>query len=222
MVAARPGAVRRSLRQMPAIRYPIRLGRRSMPLLRLFGVRGQDAALRRREREVVGVRRERAASDAPAVEVDEGVLVGHREGCGRQPEPLVDELLAEVVLTREAHRAELPVHATREATVGVDPTAETITRLEDGHSVTGLLEQHRGRQARDAGPHDDHVSGLVRGSGQPGSKRCQQVDGRAHWRASVTATGASIVSTPAHDPARFRPQDDTKSACPIGEPVRTL
>jgi len=44
MVAARPGAVRRSLRQMPAIRYPIRLGRRSMPLLRLFGVRGQDDA----------------------------------------------------------------------------------------------------------------------------------------------------------------------------------
>ena len=29
---------------MPAIRYPIRLGRRSMPLLRLFGVRGQDDA----------------------------------------------------------------------------------------------------------------------------------------------------------------------------------
>ena len=29
---------------MPVIRYPIRLGRRSMPLLRLFGVGGQDDA----------------------------------------------------------------------------------------------------------------------------------------------------------------------------------
>ena len=48
-----------------------------------------------------------------------------------EAEPLVDEVLREVVLAREAHRAELAVHLPGEAAVGVDPATEPVARLED-------------------------------------------------------------------------------------------
>ena len=82
---------------------------------------------------------------AHAVEVDERVLVLHPERRRREAEALVDEVLAEVVLAREAHRAELAVHPPGEPAVRVDPAAEPVARLEDRDPVAGLLEQEARR-----------------------------------------------------------------------------
>ena len=95
-------------------------------------------------------------------------------------EPLVDQVLAEVVLAREAHRADLAVHPGGEAAVGEDPAAQAVPRLEDRDLVPGLLEQHRRRQARDAGPGDDDVPRLARSARQPVTQGREQVDRRGH------------------------------------------
>ena len=69
----------------------------------------------------------------------------------------MDEVLGQPVLAREAHRAELAVHPTGEAAVGVDPAAQPIPRLEDRDLVAGFLEEQPRRQSRDPGADDDDV-----------------------------------------------------------------
>ncbi len=109
----------------------------------------------------------------------------HREGLRGEVEPLVDQVLAEVMLAREAHRADLAVHAGREAAVGEDPAAEAVARLEDGDLVPGLFQQHPGGQARDAGAGDDHVARLARPARQPVAQRREQVDRGGHRRQAL-------------------------------------
>ena len=82
-------------------------------------------------------------------------------GDRREPEALVDEVLAQPMLAREAHRAELAVHPSGEAAVGVDPAAEPVARLEEGDPMAGLLEQHARGQPGDAGADDDDVRGAA-------------------------------------------------------------
>ena len=120
------------------------------------------------------------APDALALEVDEGVLVLHPERRRREPEPLVDEVLAEVVLAREAHRAELAVHPPGEPAVRVDPAAEPVARLEDRDPVAGLLEQQPGGQAGDPGADDDDVAGRALARREPAAQDVEEVDPCSH------------------------------------------
>ena len=84
----------------------------------------------------------------PAVEVDERVLVLHPERGVCKAEALVDEVLSELVLAREAHRPELAVHLPGEAAVRVDAATEPVARLEERDLVARLLEEHPGRSGR--------------------------------------------------------------------------
>ncbi len=133
-------------------------------------------------RQVVVERRgvERAAPDGLAVEVDERVLVVHRERRRPELEPLVDQVLAEPMLGREAHRPELAVHPAGEAAVGVDPAAEPVARLEDGDRVARFLEQQPGGQAGHPGPDDDDVLLRPVELREPGAEGFQQVESFAH------------------------------------------
>ena len=88
------------------------------------------------------------------------------------------------MLRREAHRAELAVHATGEAAIRVDPAAEPVARLEDGDRVAGLLEQHRGGQAGHPGPDDDDVLRRPVELREPGAQRLQQVESVGHGDSS--------------------------------------
>ena len=81
-------------------------------------------------------------------------------------EPVVDQVLGEVVLLREAHRAELAVHPAGEPAVGVDPPAEPVAGLEDRDPVARLLEQEGRGQAGDPGADDHDVPRLRRPAGQ--------------------------------------------------------
>ena len=145
------------------------------------------AALAGRQAEVEAVGREVAPAHAPAVEVDERVLVVHPERRRGEAEPLVDEVLAEPVLAREAHRPELAVHPPGEAAVRVDPPAEPVARLEDRDPVPRLLEQQPGREPGDAGAHDDDVAAARRCA--PAGRRGGRPGGRSWWP-SPHLTGA--------------------------------
>ena len=81
---------------------------------------------------------------------------------------------------REAHRAELAVHAAGEPAVGVDPAAEPVARLEDGDRVAGFLEEQPGGQAGHPGPDDDDVLLRPVELREPGAQRFQQVESVGH------------------------------------------
>ena len=71
----------------------------------------------------------------------------------------MDQVLAQVVLAREAHGAELAVHLPGEAAIRVDPAAEPVARLQDRDAVARLLEQQPGGQAGDARADDRRRGG---------------------------------------------------------------
>jgi hypothetical protein len=88
----------------------------------------------------------------------------------------VDEVLAEMVLSREAHRTDLAVHPGREPAVREDPATQPVASLEDGDPVPGFQQQHPGGQARHPGADDDHVAGLAWAPRQARAEGRQQVD----------------------------------------------
>ena len=120
---------------------------------------GCQPTFARSDGEVEALWRELAAPHRVPVQVDERVLVVHAERRGGQGEALVDEVLGQVVLPREAHRAQLPVHASREAAIRVDAPTEAVARFEDRDAVARLLEQERGGQPGDARTDDHDVTG---------------------------------------------------------------
>ena len=169
-----------------------------------------------REPEIEAGGAEVAAPHAHAVEVDERVLVVHREGRGLELEALVDEPLAQPMAGREAHGAELAVHASGEATVRVDPPAETVARLEQGDPMARFLQQQARDQSSHARADDGDVAARRIGLGQTASKRLEQVDAGSHDRSYLrTSAERPTLALRAGD----RPRQPSQRPIPLADPV---